>query len=227
TAIEQLRRGETVHLPDKTTSFPHWAHYLYRLTHSALLRAEQNYWLALAQAPVVPLPLDRPVAENGIQAHECRIERSLLPEETHLLLHEAGRPYRTHIEELLLVALLEVLARWIGTRQVRLDLEGHGREVLDEEGFDVSRTVGWFTTIYPVLFALPSGGNKEDWIKAVKEQMRAVPNKGIGYGLLRYLGGDLDVATRLQSMSPSQISFNYLGQFDQGLTLLHGTEDGL
>ena len=136
------------------------------------------------------------------------------------MLHEAGHAYRTRIEELLLVALLKVLANWMGTRQIRLDLEGHGREALDEEGLDVSRTVGWFTTIYPVLFALPAGNNSEDWIKGVKEQLRAVPNKGMGYGLLRYLSEDEDVVTSLQAMTPSQISFNYLGQFDQTLTLI-------
>src|SRR5205814_631230 len=120
---------------------------------------------------------------------------ALTMEETRLLLQEAPRPYRSHIQELLLVALLQTLARWMGTQQIRLDLEGHGREELGAEVLDVSRTEGWFTSLYPVLFTLPQEAGSDpsgqaQWIKTIKEQLRSVPHKGIEYGLLRYLNED-------------------------------------
>jgi non-ribosomal peptide synthase protein (TIGR01720 family) len=126
--------------------------------------------------------------------------------------------------------LLQTLARWIGTHTIRLDLEGHGREELGDEALDVSHTVGWFTSLYPVLFTLPQDGEGSEtptllplsiltastWIKTVKEQLRSVPHKGIGYGLLRYLSDDRELREQLASAPSPQVSFNYLGQFNEG-----------
>src|SRR6185295_6301773 len=100
--------------------------------------------------------------------------------------------------------------RWSGQRHLRLDLEGHGREELFDD-VNLSRTVGWFTTIYPVVLAPPQSASLEEALKTVKEQLRAIPNRGIGYGLLRYLRNDEQ--TRSLRTTPSLLSFNYLGQF--------------
>ena len=94
-----------------------------------------------------------------------------------------------------------------------MDLEGHGREEIVPD-VDLSRTVGWFTTIYPVLLDVSEATNAEEMLEAVKQQLRAVPNKGIGYGLLRYMSGDAEVFT---SLPQAQVNFNYLGQFDQSV----------
>jgi non-ribosomal peptide synthase protein (TIGR01720 family) len=128
---------------------------------------------------------------------------------TEALLYRAPVAYGTQINDLLLVALGRTLSEWAGTASLLIDLEGHGREDLFE-GVDLSRTVGWFTSIYPVRLQAPVGGTAE-WIKSVKEQLRSVPARGIGYGLQRYLAGD----GQLSSSPEPQVLFNYLGQFDQ------------
>ncbi|MGH3991453.1 MAG: condensation domain-containing protein, partial [Pseudonocardiaceae bacterium] len=134
------------------------------------------------------------------------------------LLQDVPGVYRTQINDVLLSALGRVLRGWTGRERVLLDLEGHGREeLLDSvdlsrtlDGVDLSRTVGWFTTIFPVALDM---AHDQDWgttLKSVKEQLRRVPRRGLGYGALRYLAepGGLAVQT------PAQISFNYLGQFE-------------
>src|SRR5262249_25338138 len=91
-------------------------------------------------------------------------------------------------------------------------VEGHGREELFDD-VDLSRTAGWFTSVYPVLLSLTPGAGAADSLLATKEQLRAIPNRGIGYGLLRHLGDD-QIAARLSAMPAADILFNYLGQFD-------------
>jgi non-ribosomal peptide synthase protein (TIGR01720 family) len=112
----------------------------------------------------------------------------------------------------LLTALAAAFAGWTGQRTLLVDLEGHGREALFAD-VDVSRTVGWFTSLFPVLLDAGTATDPGHALKAVKEELRAVPTRGIGYGLLRYLGGD--DAAALPAPEP-EISFNYLGQLDGG-----------
>jgi non-ribosomal peptide synthase protein (TIGR01720 family) len=139
----------------------------------------------------------------------------LSAEDTEMLLRGAPTAYRTRINDVLLTALAWALSRWSGTSTVSIDLEGHGREqILDD--LDLSRTVGWFTTIFPVALDVPVG-NEPDWralIKSVRRQLRAVPRNGFGFGALRYLGSS-SARDRLsaQGQGPG-ISFNYLGQLD-------------
>jgi non-ribosomal peptide synthase protein (TIGR01720 family) len=138
-------------------------------------------------------------------------------------LTEVPAAYHTQINDVLVTALVRALSRWTGERAALLEVEGHGREELSE-GADVTRTVGWFTSMYPVRVALGAGGAAVgEELKRVKEQLRAVPCKGIGYGLLRYLSGEGAVAELLRAgEAQAEVSFNYLGQFDQVLG-----EDGL
>jgi non-ribosomal peptide synthase protein (TIGR01720 family) len=95
-------------------------------------------------------------------------------------------------------------------------MEGHGREEVGE-GIDVTRTVGWFTTRFPVLLDLPESSSVGDALKSVKEQLRRLPNHGIGYGLLRYLNRNPEISRKMRALPTPQISFNYLGQFDETL----------
>ncbi|MGH8773264.1 MAG: condensation domain-containing protein, partial [Burkholderiales bacterium] len=124
--------------------------------------------------------------------------------------------YHTQINDVLLTALVQSFERWTGERALLLDLEGHGREELFAE-VDLSRTVGWFTTLFPVCLEL-GGEEPGEALKAVKEQLRRIPNKGIGYGVLRYLHTEAKVCAALQALPPPEISFNYLGQLDQVLS---------
>src|SRR5690606_12580092 len=126
---------------------------------------------------------------------------------TQALLSRAHRAWRTRPDDLLLTALARTLCAWTGDTRLRVELEGHGREALDGDT-DLSRTVGWFTALYPVMLTLPAGDALMQ-LRAVKEQLRAVPDKGLGFGVLKYLDG------ALRDGAAAQITFNYLGQFDQ------------
>src|SRR5206468_6286238 len=124
--------------------------------------------------------------------------------------HEVPEVYRTQVNDLLLAALARAFAAWTGEGTLRVALEGHGREEV-APGVDLSRTVGWFTTLFPVTLELPPGAAPREAIRAVKETLRAVPGKGLGYGLLRYLAG------RLTEPTEPEVSFNYLGQLDSAV----------
>jgi non-ribosomal peptide synthase protein (TIGR01720 family) len=144
-----------------------------------------------------------------------RVAIELDPAKTESLLREVPQAYHTHIDEVLLTALARTLAGWTGSQAIAIDLEGHGRESLPDEA-DLSRTVGWLTSMYPVVLDLPAGAEPGPALCAIKEQLRAVPNRGIGFGLLRYLA-DESTAGALKAIQPGRVRFNYLGQFDQVL----------
>jgi non-ribosomal peptide synthase protein (TIGR01720 family) len=135
-------------------------------------------------------------------------------EETEALLHQVPGVYHTQINEVLLSGLALTLGQWSESRAVLVDVEGHGREQISEQ-VDVSRTVGWFTTIYPVLLEVKGRLTEVgEVLKQVKEQVRAIPEQGLGYGLLKYLGAE----ERLGELPQSEVVFNYTGQFDQTLS---------
>jgi non-ribosomal peptide synthase protein (TIGR01720 family) len=160
---------------------------------------------------VTRLPVDLPAGDNT-EGSARNVTLRLTAEETRALLQDVPRAYHTQINDVLLTALGQTVGRWAGNSRVLVDVEGHGREEL-LAGLDVSRTVGWFTTFYPALLELPEAGGPGEALRAVKEQLRAVPSKGMGYGLLRHLGVD----TTLASFPGAELSFNYLGQLDGAL----------
>ncbi|WP_235526606.1 non-ribosomal peptide synthetase [Nostoc piscinale] len=213
TAYQQLAQGKAIALPAKTTSFQDWSFKLTEYAQSQALKSEVAYWLNESRAAVPPIPVDYIKGANTVAAANT-ILLSLSEAETHALLHDVPKAYNTQINDVLLTALALVLSRWTNSESVLFNLEGHGREDI-VDGVDVSRTVGWFTTIFPVVVELRATDNPADTLKSVKEQLRAIPNKGIGYCLLRYLSQDTEIATQLQALPQGQISFNYLGQFDQ------------
>ncbi|HVG07740.1 MAG TPA: amino acid adenylation domain-containing protein, partial [Thermoanaerobaculia bacterium] len=181
-----------VELPPKTTSWKRWAELL--AAHSSA--AEIPYWSAIPAVP--PLPVDSE-GDGGMTT----VSAEWGHEETRALLQRAPEVYRTQVNDLLLAALARAFSAWTGERTLLVDLEGHGREEIFP-GVDLSRTVGWFTTLFPVALTLPPGAGPRESIQAVKETLRAVPGRGLGYGLLR---------ERLSILEP-QVSFNYLGRFD-------------
>ena len=215
TAYEQLSRTEALVLPPKTTSFKHWAHRLVEYAQVGALTAEMAYWLSESYKQVAGIPVDYSEGANT-EASTHTVSVSLSVEETHTLLHEVPTAYNTQINDVLLTVLGLVFSEWSGCRCILFNLEGHGREHIIED-VDLSRTVGWFTTIFPVLLEITATNNPADSLKSVKEQLRRIPNRGIGYGLLRYLRGDAEIAARLEALPQAEVSFNYLGQFDQVL----------
>jgi amino acid adenylation domain-containing protein/non-ribosomal peptide synthase protein (TIGR01720 family) len=209
---EQLQRGEEVKLPAKTLSFKRWSELLSAHAQTAAVRQELEYWTAEPRRNVRKLPVDR-TGDNSVDSARS-VSVSLRVEETRLLLQEVPRAYQTQINDVLLTALAQALSEWTGEKKVLVDLEGHGREEI-VEGCDLSRTIGWFTTIFPVLLEVSNSSAPGETLKSVKEQLRHVPNRGIGYGLLRYLRGDETISAQLEKLPPAQVSFNYLGQLDQ------------
>src|SRR5262249_2061246 len=118
--------------------------------------------------------------------------------------------------DVLLTALLRAHTRWSGKSVLAIELEGHGREEI-LEGIDVSRTVGWFTAAFPVVLEEQENSSLCDTLKSVKERLRAIPNRGLGHGMLRYLRGERQIEEELRGLPQPDIGFNYLGQLDQSL----------
>jgi non-ribosomal peptide synthase protein (TIGR01720 family) len=210
-AYQAVQRGAAVTLGQKTTSFQTWAQRLTDYARSAPVEGELAYWTDVTQGWTDRLPTDGPGAENLVASADT-VAVGLDEAETHALLYDAPRAYHTQVNDLLLAALVEAIGAWTGRRAVLLDLEGHGREELFAD-VDVTRTVGWFTTIFPVRLEVAAAASAGDVLKHVKEQLRAIPQRGIGYGLLRYLG-TAALAAQLRHQPTPEVSFNYLGQFE-------------
>ncbi|WP_122377173.1 non-ribosomal peptide synthetase, partial [Pseudomonas caricapapayae] len=208
-AYVAIAAGQPLALPAKTTSLQRWAEHLQAYAQSAALEQELNYWQTRLQDVSDALPCDHPHGAQQ-QKHAVSVVTQLNGELTRKLLQDAPAAYRTQINDLLLTALARVVSRWTAQPHALIRLEGHGREDLFD-ALDITRTVGWFSNLYPVR--LTPQATLADSIMTIKEQLRAVPDKGIGYGALRYLGSESARQT-LQALPLGSIVFNYLGQFD-------------
>jgi len=208
-ACRQLAAGEAPSLP-RSTSFARWAVLLAEHARSEAARSELGFWLGCG--PGAALPLD--LLETDEPAPVGKVSLSLDAEETRALLQEVPAAYGTRINDALLAALGRTLCRWTGRRRVLVDLEGHGREEELLHGVDLGRTVGWFTTLFPVELEIDEEAGPGAALVAVKERLRAIPNRGIGFGLLRYLSGDPEIEESLRRLPAAEVSFNYLGQLD-------------
>jgi non-ribosomal peptide synthase protein (TIGR01720 family) len=214
-AYRQLKAGESVRLPCKTTPFRDWAR---RLSEYALTDAVQRdlpHWRAILKRRGTPLPVDYP---GGSKAESLAREIfiSLTPEETDFLVEKVKGVFGTEVEEVLLTALATSVSKWSGSERIVIDLEGHGREDLFED-MDISRTVGWFTALRPVTLKVRKTDDIKSTLLSVKEQLRKTPTRGLTYGLLAYsrtLSNDLkwDHLSR-----ESEIIFNYVGMIDKML----------
>ena len=202
-------------LPRKTSSFGAWARRLEAHAASGAFDAERAYWLAPARRDVVPIPLDGVDGGDAAAAPARTVTMELDEAETRALLTEVPAAYRTQVNDALLAALARAFAAWTGGPRLLVDLEGHGREDLFDD-VDTSRTVGWFTTLYPVLLDVEGADGAAAALKAVKEQLRAVPGRGIGHGALRWLSPDAALRAELAAMPEARVRFEYLGQLDGG-----------
>ena len=212
-AYAQLRQGAPVELPAKTSSFKQWAERLAAHAQSDELRRELDFWLSQPWAQATPLPADSPAGPGANRAAEARtLHVALDAAETAALLHAVPAAYNTQINDALLAALGLAFADWLGRSALLVEIEGHGREPLFDD-IDLSRTVGWFTSMFPLVLDLRAAGGPAEALRATKEQLRRVPHNGIGYGLLRYLNEPAGAA--LRALPQAQVSFNYLGQIDQ------------
>ncbi|UQA94005.1 non-ribosomal peptide synthetase [Streptomyces halobius] len=207
TAYAQLAEGRTVDLGAKTSSYQQWAKRLADHVRSGALDGELAYWQGVDGSREIPVDGAEPNTFGSTAVATACLGR----EETEALLQKVPAVYRTQINDVLLAALGRVLGDWAG-HPTTIALEGHGREELFDD-IDLSRTVGWFTTIYPVTLDVPRG----DWggaLKSVKEDLRAIPGRGLGYGALRHLSAPDGAGRALAAQEQPRISFNYLGQWD-------------
>ena len=205
TGYEQVVAGDPVRLAPAGTPPSGWAYALSRLAAEPAVAADATFWRAQTGAD---LPAAR--APGGALERDVVHEDYHLPaEETRQLLREVPRAYRTDVQDVLLTALTLALARLTGRREVRLAVEGHGREQHLVPGTDLSRTVGWLTAIAPIRLTLPETDELPASLIAVKEQLRAIPHEGLSYGLLRYC-----VPEQVVAADDPVISVNYLGQVD-------------
>ncbi|WP_285761098.1 non-ribosomal peptide synthetase, partial [Nocardiopsis ansamitocini] len=206
TAYTHTTTGHPPDLGPRTTPFPQWARQLTTLTTTGGFDTETHYWTNLDAPAAVPVD---GTGDNTV-ASRSLVSTTLPPDLTRRLVQDVPAVYRTQVNDVLLAALGRVLCAWTGRERILVDLEGHGREDLFE-GVDTSRTVGWFTSMFPV--ALGVGTDRAASLKETKETLRAVPNRGVGFGALRYLGTSEQQAALAAVPTPA-VSFNYLGRFD-------------
>lgn len=202
----QAEKEESLVFPQKTNSFKDWAEELAAFSQSAHLLQQAEYWSQIAAEQVSPLPKDCKT-EQRIVKDTSSVLCELTEEDTKHLLTDVHQPYGTEINDILLSALGLTMKEWTKGAKIGINLEGHGREDIIPN-VNISRTVGWFTAQYPVVLDI-SDADASAVIKTVKENLRRIPDKGVGYGILRYFTETAET----KGFTP-EISFNYLGQFD-------------
>ncbi|MEV4130485.1 amino acid adenylation domain-containing protein, partial [Nocardia sp. NPDC049707] len=223
-AWSQLAAGQPVELPANGTSMRRWAHALLDAAQDPARIAELPFWqqVSATAQPLLGARAFDPAVDTF--ATVDRVEVRLPAEVTDAVLTAIPGRYRGGVNDGLLATLALAVSKWRGETSggtALVKLEGHGREEGVAAGADLSRTVGWFTSAYPVQLdlggadvaeAFTGGKAMGDIVKSVKEQLLAVPDKGLGYGLLRYLNPE----TATQLGDATQISFNYLGRVSTG-----------
>ncbi|MBF0558170.1 MAG: amino acid adenylation domain-containing protein, partial [Nitrospirae bacterium] len=206
---EQRMSGKDISFSPKTTSFKQWAESLVEYRDTKTLMEETEYWRDIGRSDVKSIPRD---AETDDVSGRGSARSVIAAQETSGLLTTANHAYNTETNDLLLTALALTLKDRHGVNKTLVALEGHGREPIIE-GVDTSRTVGWFTSLFPFILELPESCETGYCIKHIKESLRKIPQRGIGYGILKYLtkreNGD-DPAFVLKP----QLVFNYWGSFD-------------
>ncbi len=221
TIYTQFAAGKSaaaIKLPAKTTSFQYWTQRLHEHAQAGAFAEERPYWQALATAGVPPLPRNGATGDVSVTANTevtvATVKVMLESDETHALLHDAALAFNTDVHTLLLTAVAQTLTRWTGSPTLLLDLESHGRVALFDD-VDLTRTTGWFTTLYPVLLHIAGHTPIEEAIGTIQEQLGTIPASGIGYGVLRYLDPE---GAALRSLPQREVCFNYLGQIDRGMS---------
>lgn len=207
---QQIESGKSPALAAATGSFASWSGALVRYASSARLLQQLPYWQNAVAASHSSLPAEDANGCNQV-ATAHTLTASLDAAETQSLLTGVPAAVRMQASEILLTALAHTLCEWSKQDGVLIELEGHGREDLFDD-VDVTRTVGWFTSRFPV-YLCPVFDNATRSLLAVKEQLRAVPDRGLGYGVLRYL---TPAGRILGDHVTPQVAFNYLGRFRTG-----------
>jgi non-ribosomal peptide synthase protein (TIGR01720 family) len=209
-------KGNMPDLPRKTTSFKHWSEKLAEYAQSQALLDELDYWQAQTSKPSMPtaskpsIPTDYELTDGQNNEGSTKVHTTVLDRDTtEELMQSATKKLGVGVRDLLVSALALVIQKWSQHDKVLLDIEGHGREDLFEK-VDISRTIGWFTSVFPTVFTLEPSMALSDALLKVTTTLKAIPNNGIGHGILR----DISQDEQLKQQTYSQVCFNYLGQID-------------
>jgi len=215
TLVLQARAGDELALPAKTTSYRRWAQRLVEHASSSAFSEEVQAWEELVPRSMAPLPVDLPLSRERNTEDSVQELRVVFPrEKTERLIRSIPEVYRTGVNDALLAALGLAFRKWTDQDRLHVDLEGHGRDHPFDD-VEIGRTVGWFTTVYPVTVDLGEATGEDAAVKAVKEQQRQIPSGGFGYGLCRYLSPVELASGTLQKQPAPEVAFNYLGQLDR------------
>lgn len=216
TAYFQYAEDEPLRLPDSTARLQDWAWQLADFAASGSLTEEQDFWLdsERVQAPSLPRELTNDLTRNT-RGSTTHISLALGKGMTNHLQRTIPKSMGVRITDVLMWALTSAFHRWSGQPVIRVDLVGHGREPLFDD-LDLSRTVGCLSSIYPVRLELDPAGSPMTTCRGIQAQMEAVPNMGIGYGMLRYLSKKKAIRQALDDQPQAEIHFNYIGQLQKG-----------
>jgi non-ribosomal peptide synthase protein (TIGR01720 family) len=210
TLYGRLLAGKMPSLPAKTTSFKTWSETLAAFAKSAQAADELPFWLGLPANHVQHLPVDYPDAVDP--GERAGVATTILsPFETTALVRSVPTDHKARLSDIIVTALARALAAWTGAPVQAMDVNSHGREPVFPN-VDLSRTVGWFVTRYPVVINLGSASEPVESLQTVKRQLLAIPRSGLGYGILRHLspyGSCLDAIDVLP-----EFHLNYQGQLD-------------
>jgi len=212
-SLSAICNNRAVEIDNKTSSYQSWASKLYEYANSEEIQIQKDWWIQQLLMDSSVLPFDDTSAKRRLEADTAIIEISLSVSDTENLLHRSNQCYQTSINDLLLSALSIALDTWANTQNLRVYMEGHGREELFED-IDLSQTVGWFTTLFPVNVTRINGDIGQQ-ILHIKQTLESIPNKGLGYGVLRYLTQDEELLDLLEEIPEPDLVFNYLGQMDE------------
>lgn len=228
TAYQQISQGKAIQLPQKTTSFKQWSERLKEYADSEKLQKRLNSCLSERYKQVYRLPVDYPGGINTVASGQT-VSVALTETETQALLQEVLAVYRTNTQEVLLTALVQAFTQWTGIKWLLFNTEEDARDASTTiDNVDISRTVGWLTTLYPVLLDLEGAENPGDALKAVKEQFRDISSRTIDRGVLRYLSEDTTLTEKMRSLPQAEVFFLYLGQFGKSFdqsSILRPTEE--
>ncbi|KFM93769.1 non-ribosomal peptide synthase domain protein [Bacillus paralicheniformis] len=217
---EQAIRGDDIALPPKTASFQTYTEQLAKYAESRRLLQQADYWRAIEQHETVALPKDQTHIDKTALKKRNTVSFTLAQQETDAILKDVHNAYNTDTQDLLLASAVLAIWQWVPQKALKIALEGHGRQ--SEAAYhDISRTVGWFTSIYPVLLQLEPNtwdDHHEEYmiraLKITKDTLRRIPDKGFGYGVLKYMTPP--EKAKIKFGKAPDITFNYLGQFEIG-----------
>lgn len=219
--LRQVCGDQPIALPFKTTSFPHWSKNLHAYAADAGNASVLNYWLENTSTYTAALKRDFE-ATGSVQNDLSTLQTitTILPSDlSQALLTDGLKVFRAQINDLLLTALANTFEQWTGQSKLLITLEGHGREDLFKD-VDISRTVGWFTSGFPVVLdmsSVPYAGDSQTGqrINQIKNILRSIPDHGVGFGIFRRLHPSAEIRNQLSRGDMPEVSFNYLGQFSE------------